>query len=130
MSLTNIGSQSILKSFIIGSSIPVLLPFYYRVGTMDKSKMNYSYATYTIMAPIYLGLMSVISLLIGRYLGWGLRSRILLISIISPLVVMMFATIYKSYNFTDEEWMRYYGRIFIKHFLIYNILIYSLEKLT
>ena len=57
-----------------------------------------------------------------------MKIRFLVISILSSLSIMIISTYYKSYNFTKKEWYQYYLYIFIKYILIWNIVIYNIEK--
>ena len=49
-----------LEQFIVGSSWAATLPFFYKVGRIEK---NYSYYAYTLLAPLWLGLWNVFSLM-------------------------------------------------------------------
>ena len=118
-----------LKSFVIGSSIIVMLPFLLGVlNRRDRGETKYSYENYSIIAPIYLGLMAVIAYWFRLYLGMSLRESLLLISVISPTIVFLIVYFNSLYNFTTtEEWCEYALNIYFKHFLIFNIVIYYLE---
>lgn len=118
-----------LKSFIIGSSLPVYLHFYLKVMSIDNNIKNFSYENYTIVAPLYLGLMNTLSLFIGNQLGWNVRKRLFYTSIISAIIVCIFARLTNSYNIEGKEWLIYYIQIMIRHLLTYNIIIYLLEQL-
>ena len=122
--------MNFLKNFIIGSSFPVFAPFYLAVLSLNPEKRNYTYQLYTFIAPIYLGLMNMLSAYISREYNLGLRSRLLITSIISTLIVSTFSTVTKAYNYQSGDWIKYYLSIFVQHFFIYNIVIYSLETLT
>lgn len=111
------------KAFITGSAYPVTLPFLARVSQLENK--NYSYELYSLVAPLYLGLMNALSLLLAK----DLRTRLLLMGVISPIPVMIFATLTESYNFSQREWYWYYLRLFIKHFLTYNVNMYLMTKL-
>ena len=117
-----------LRSFIIGSSLPVFISFFLRVATLDNKIKNYSYKSYSIIAPLYLGLMNMISLCLTANYNIPLRRRLIIIGIISPIIVILFAKLIGSYNFTRDEWIKYSIKLLIKHFLIYNTVIYFLEK--
>lgn len=117
-----------LKSFLIGSSYFVTLPFFYTVQ-MNQPKKNYSYFFYTLIAPIWFGLWNMVSLWMGEKYHFTLKMRIFIISIISSLSIMIFATNYNSYDFIYKEWIRYYIYIFIKYMLSWNIIIYNLENM-
>ena len=118
-----------LKAFVIGSSYFVFLPFFYTVNN-NQNKKNYSYYEYTLVAPIWLGLWNVISLIVAEYFGLSSRQRFLTISIISALCIMAIAFYFNSYNFTSTEWIKYFFYIFIKYLLVWNIVIFYLDKYT
>lgn len=119
-----------LKSFIIGSSWFVFVLFFISVMKISNKIKNYSYESYTIIAPLYLGLMNAFSLYLARTFNLTLRQRYILIGLISPIIVIIFARITNSYNFSPNQWYSYYLRITIKHFLIFNIIVYYLELLS
>ena len=111
------------KQFIVGSSSFVVLPFFGTVMNIDKKDKNYSYAMYTIVAPIYLGLMNVLGSILfkGQY-------RFILTGLISGIIVALVATLLNSYNFTKDEWNQYYIRIVIRHVITFGIIVNVLEN--
>ena len=106
-----------LKQFVIGSSALVVFPFYYAVQN-NQPKKTYTYYRYTFLAPIWFGLWNIISLILADYFNLSLRMRFFLISILSSLSIMSIATYFKSYNFTDAEWKKYYAYIFLKYLIV------------
>ena len=120
-------NDSYIKSFVIGSSLPVFMHFFLSVQNIDPKSKNYTYEDYSIVAPLYLGFMNMISLFIGKQFGLNLRERLFYISLISAVCVMGIARYTKSYNYSDKKWMQYMVWIFLKHLFTYNILIYLLE---
>ena len=116
-----------LKQFVIGSSFIVFAPFYYAVQN-NQPKKTYTYYKYTFLAPIWFGLWNVISLILANHFKLSLRNRFLLVTILSSLSVMAIATHFKSYNFTDTEWQKYYAYIFLKYLIVWNIVIFYMEK--
>lgn len=116
-----------LKQFVIGSSYLVFLPFFNAVQNSRPEK-TYSYYNYTLVAPIWFGIWNIISLIIAEYLSLSLKLRFLLISIISSFSIMTIAKYLNSYNFTNAQWKKYYLHIFIKYLIVWNFIIYSLEK--
>ena len=116
-----------LKEFIIGSSYLVFLPFYYTVYN-SQSKKKYSYYHYSLGAPVWFGLWNIASLIIAEIFNLSKRMRFLIISIISSLSIMTFASYFKTYNFTTTEWLKYYFYIFIKYLIVWNIVIFYLDK--
>ena len=116
-----------LKQFVIGSSALVVFPFYYAVQN-NQPKKTYTYYKYTLIAPIWFGLWNIISLILADYLNLSLRMRFFVATILSSLSIMIIATHFKTYNFTDIEWKKYYLHIFLKYMIIWNIVIFYLEK--
>ena len=118
--------MSYLKSFVIGSSYITLLPFLTTVIRLEN--INYTYGSYSLIAPLYLGLMNMLSLYLSKKLDLTLRKRMLMIGIISPLIVILISYMLKTYNFEGYEWIIYGIRLVIKHLMVYNIIMYLLEK--
>jgi hypothetical protein len=118
-----------LRSFVIGSSFPVFLPFFLTVRLLLADIKNYDFENYAFVAPLYLGLMNMFSLFISTTFNLSLRHRFIFIGILSPLIVILVARILNSYDYTTDQWNDYYGRIILKHFIIYNLVIYNLERM-
>ena len=73
--------------------------------------------------------MNLISYDLQQKYGWSLRKRLVIISIISSMFVMFGNTMCNWYGYIrKEQFFWFYIRIFIWHFLTYNIIIYYLEK--
>jgi hypothetical protein len=117
-----------LRAFVIASSILVVLPHFIAVARIDETKMNYTYEQYTIIAPIYYGLMNMISLYLALLLNLSSRQRYLLIGTISPLFVIFFSYFTGAYIYDTNEWFKYGINLFIKHFLIWNVVVFTLDK--
>lgn len=117
-----------LRAFVIGSSILVVLPHLYAVANLDEAKLNYTYKQYSFAAPIYYGIMNMISLYLAIVLQLDSRNRYLLIGTVSPLIVISFSYFFKTYDYSNPEWLRYGIGLFMKHFLIWNVVVYSLNK--
>lgn len=116
------------RAFVIGTSILVVLPHYFAVATADSSKLNYTYEQYTFIAPLYYGMMNVISLYIALSLSLSRRERYLLIGVLSPLIVILFSHLMQTYSYTETEWFIYAIGLITKHFLIWNIVVFFLDK--
>src|SRR3989304_8714531 len=113
-----------LRSFVIGSSFPVFLIFFLSVAFLSKDLRNYSYKTYTFLAPLYFGLMNILSLYLAQKYNLSLKQRLFYIWILSATIVSIFETLLKSYNLDNYEWLKYYFIIFLYHFIAFNIVIY------
>lgn len=113
-----------LKSFIIGSSFPVFILFFLAVRQMDQKIRNFTYQDYTLIAPLYLGLMNIL----GGVLFQG-TNRYLYTGLLSGSIVAMIATLLKTYKYSRERWLQYYFHIIFKHVVIYTIIVQSLSQL-
>lgn len=117
-----------LRAFVFGSSYLVFFPFFLTVGTADEKQLNYTYKDYTFIAPLYLGFMNIISLFFANTYALSRRMRYVLFGSISPLIVISFSYLFQTYNYSNERWVSYAVGLFIKHFLMFNVVIYSLDK--
>ena len=116
-----------LRSFVIGSSYLVFISFFYAVKNIQHKK-TYSYYHYTLLAPVWFGLWNMFSLYLARKFKLSLRMRFLIISVISSLYIMAIAMYIQSYNFTRSEWYKYCVYVFVKYLIVWNLIIYNLEK--
>jgi len=117
-----------LRAFVIASSFLVFLPHFIAVAGLDESKINYTYKQYTFVAPVYYGLMNMLSLYIALQLNLSNRQRYLVIGTLSPLIVISFSYFFKTYDYKGHEWLQYGIGLFIKHFLIWNLVVYTLNE--
>ena len=117
----------LLRQFMIGASFLVVAPFYYSVYH-SQTKKTYNYYDYSMVAPIWFGLWNILSYFIAEKFGLTLRQRFMVVAVMSSLTIMFIATYMKSYNFTQEEWYKYYVYIFIKYMFVWNVVIYFIEK--
>ena len=117
-----------LRAFVIGSSMLVFLPHFIAVANLDETKMNYTYKQYTFVAPLYYGIMNMISLYLALLFHLSDRNRYLLIGTASPLLVVSFSYLFKTYTYENKEWINYAIGLFVKHFLIWNVIVYNLNK--
>ena len=79
------------KSFLIGASPLVTLPFYGAVSQIPER--NFTLGYYCPAVPLYFGSLNVVSSLVGNYFGWSLQKRLFIISIMSALFIMIWITI-------------------------------------
>jgi hypothetical protein len=119
-----------IRAFVIGSSFPVFLPHFITVAGLDERNLNYTYKQYSFVAPLYYGIMNAISLFIALRLKLSDRQRYLLIGTLSPLFVTMISYVFKTYNYQGNEWIQYGAGLFVKHFLIWNIIVYYLNRVV
>ncbi len=125
--------NDILKAFISGTCFPIYLPFFwgfyrlkphYNIENM-KSIINMKdpYHMYTILMPIYFGVMSILAILLSYYYKINIRLSFLIISIISTINISLFITQNNVFKFTDSRYKLQYFYLLIFHFITYNILI-------
>lgn len=117
-----------LRAFVIGSSFLVVLPHLFAVSRLDESKLNYTYKQYSFVVPMYYGLMNALSLYIALTFDLTNTIRYLLIGSISPLLVISFSYFMKTYRYEGSEWATYGIGLFLKHFLIWNLVVQFLDK--
>lgn len=117
-----------LRAFVIGSSFLVFFPHFLAVASADEKQLNYTYKEYTFVAPLYLGLINMFAFYIGAIYGLSRRMKYVLFGSISPLIVISFSYLMQTYNYSYERWIAYAVGLFIKHFTIFNVIIYSLDK--
>lgn len=118
-----------LKSFVIGSSWGAVIMFYATVFNINTNIRNYSDKQYAMIAPLYLGIMNMASLYLAQMFNLSLQQRLFLISIISIILVISFAKLTNVYNFTTNEWKTYYIGVVVHYLIVFNIIIYGLERL-
>jgi hypothetical protein len=121
-------NPNFLRAFVIGSSIPVVFPHYLAVANLDETKINYTYKQYTFVAPLYYGIMNMLSLYIALLLSLTRRQRYLLVGTISPLIVVCFSMYFQTYKYDTNQWVQYALGLFLKHFLIWNLVVFFLDQ--
>jgi hypothetical protein len=118
-----------LRAFVIGSCCFVFLPYFYVVSNMKEEKRNYSYKYYSYLAPIFFGLMNVLSLFLAMQFKLSKRIRFLLISILAPTFISLFITFFKLYNYDlIEKWIEHIIKLYIFYFIVWNLIVFNLDK--
>jgi hypothetical protein len=113
-----------LRSFVIGSSFPVFIIYFIAVQSITTPK-KYTFETYSIIAPLFLGTCNMLSLYISELYNIELRQRLLITSILLPLLVCLYAYFGKIYKFTN--WTNYFIIVLIIYIFVFNIIVYYLE---
>ena len=120
-----------LRSFVIGASLPVVAPYFIGLLLLDDKYKNFSnkaYQAYSIIAPLYFGLMNVLFLYFSKHFNWTLMERLLYAGIVSAIMVTTLVRLFNVYDYTPKEWTRYHVRHMITHILTFVVIIYLLEK--
>ncbi len=123
-------NKELLKSFVIGSSIISYLIILLVVIYLFKNKQaTFDYYRYTVLAPIGIGLLSVLSKYISIQYKISLKTTYFLFSLLSATFVSINISRDKgAYNFkTKERWYLQYLLIFVGHLFMYNMIIYPLD---
>ena len=123
-------NKELLKSFIIGSSIPAFIILFIVVIYLFKIKeATFDYYRYSVLAPIGIGLLSLIAKFISIKYKISLQICYFIISLLSALFVSInISRGEKAYNFKSKNrWYLQYLLIFIGHLFIYNKIIYPLD---
>ena len=122
--------KELLKSFIIGSSIPAFIILFVAVIYLFKIKeATFNYYRYSILAPIGIGFLSMLSKYISITYNINLKNSYFIISLLSALFVSINISRGKgAYKFkSNNRWYFQYLLIFIGHLFIYNKIIYPLD---
>ena len=123
-----------LKAFVIGTAGPVWIQHIALLSLRNKNEYDYSFKAYSIIAPIYYGLMTMFALYIGKIFNLSLSKRLFIISIISICSVVSFNYFvsrkkYKPYkNYTTKEWFRYILTNGARHIIAFNLIIFYFTK--
>ena len=124
-----------LKAFIIGSSGLITMQHFIPLMLKDKSYYDYDYHAYSILAPLYYGIMTMIAFLIGNVFDLSFELRLFVISLISVIYIVSQNYLYsrkhyKPYkNFTTKDWIYYILTNGTRHLVSFNLIIYYLYKL-
>lgn len=122
-----------LKAFITGSSLPAFALFF--IGFYGNKKYISTqncvtkmfniepYTFYTIAAPLYLGVMSMLAVLLNRWYKFSIRESFFVVSLISPMIVSFLITYCDIYTFSPGRLTEQYFRLLIYHSVIYNLVI-------
>ena len=117
-----------LRAFVIGSSFLVFLPYFWAVSGFKKSKFNFDFTYYVFIAPPALGVMNMVSLLITDYFHLTNRMRYLIASVIAPTCILMLVKYFNIYNYTKEEWIQHIFYLYLLYFVVFNFIVYFLDK--
>ena len=123
-----------LKAFIIGTSGLVWFQHIALLSLRDKDEYDYSFNSYSIISPIYYGIMTMLALYIGKKFNLSLSMRLFIISILSICFIVSFnyfisSKKYKPYkDYTTKEWIRYILTNGARHIIAFNLIIFYFTK--
>jgi hypothetical protein len=127
--------MDVFKSFVLGTSILAAIPHLLIVGFIKNKTFDFSYKWYSILAPLYFGLMNALSVMLAKRYNWSLSQRLLYISFISIAFIVSLnyfisSRYYKPYSdYKTKDWLMYVLKNGALHLFVFNMLIYHIEKL-
>jgi len=122
-------SNDLVKSFVIGSSFPVFIYYFLRVYNIPKIERNYSYFHYTIVNPLYFGLINALLTYLHTRYDINREHLYLWTGLVSATFVFLLAVVSQSYDFTQRSYLTYYLTLLITHTITYSYIILPLEKI-
>ena len=117
-----------LRAFIIGSSYPVFFLYFLAVSRFKREYFNFDYTRYTFIAPPVLGLMNVVSLYIAKWFHISKELRFFLMSLLAPTIVLSVVVFLKIYNYNKQQWFSHIIKLYLLYFVVFNGIIYTLDK--
>ena len=117
-----------LRSFVIGSSLPSFFVFFYTLAIINEKLYNYPYDIYVMLTPVYLGIMNIFATILRNNFSISLERSLLIISIITFVITVSFAYFNNIYIYTYYQWFNYFSSQLIKYFIVFNFIIYTIEK--
>lgn len=120
--------MSYLRSFVIGSSLLVFGMHLLLLSRKDPKTYGYDYRIYSIVAPLFFGVMSMLALYLRRNHGMSLRTSLMAVSVFAYAFVVWLVRNLRVYPHDREEWLRYLGMQAVLYALVYNVILYGLER--
>jgi hypothetical protein len=117
-----------LRAFVIGSSFFVFFLFFFFVSQFDPKKFHYPYKNYTLIAPLFLGIMNMVALWIERTWHLTRRMKYFIVSILAPLCVLTVVYLANIYTYTRADWISHIISMFIVYSFICNVILYELDS--
>ena len=127
-------TMNYLDAFTVGSSAPCWLLHLVTLLFKDPGAYSYSLTGYSFVAPVYYGLMSALALYLGRTFKLDLRTRLLVVSVISIVLVRLVQLIASFVgrspypNHSRKEWIRYSIDNAVRHLVNFNVIMYFLTE--
>lgn len=119
-----------VKDFVIGSSWPVFVLYFYNVASISDNVKNYSYVNYTLIAPIALGVFNVLGHMFAERFNLDRMQRFVLTGLVSAIGVSFYAVLFKAYNFISvNEWLIYFVVLLLLYMVVFTIIVNGLDYL-
>jgi hypothetical protein len=123
-----------LKAFTIGSSGLTWVQHVALLALKDETEFGVSIKAYSMIAPIYFGLMTMLAFFIRSKYKFSLAKSLFLVSIISITLVTSLnyfvssKSIVPYKNYTNNEWISYIFTNGGRHIIEFNLIIYYFAK--
>ena len=115
-----------MNAFIVGTSVLVVLPFY--LSVMNIEDKTYSYETYSIVAPLYFGVMNVLAQFLARLYG-SFRGYVAT-TILSVAFVFGLNMSLGTYPFKNtKERLQYLLRLLLGHAFAFLIVLRTISRM-
>jgi uncharacterized membrane protein len=111
------------KSFVLGSSYLTFVLFSLGVQSIDKKKRKYSYEKYSLIEPIYFGIINIIILYLIKNTDYKETNIYIIIGLLSFLFVFGIAKSLNVYDYTNGEWTHYFVTLLVLHLITICIII-------
>ena len=122
-----------LKAFVIGSCAFLSLPNYYTIynnpATFHHIDRELKYYNMTIETPIRIGLWNVASLFISELFGLPSIVRFTGTAILHWILTIVYVKYNNLYSYSEQGWYGYYFRLLLYYIIMWNVIIYNLERL-
>jgi hypothetical protein len=124
----NINMAGYLRAFVIGSSFFVFSIFFFLVSRFDPKKFQYPYKNYTLIAPLFLGIMNMAALWMARTWNLTRRMKYFILSILAPSCVLTFVYLANIYTYTIADWISHIRKTYILYLFVCNVILYELDS--
>ncbi|ANB50959.1 hypothetical protein [Powai lake megavirus] len=122
--------KDFLKAFIIGSCWFSFILFFIGFGNIqsDVDQNNCAknifgidtYKLYIMLAPLYMGLMSVLAIKIRNHYQISTREAFFIIGIISAIIISIVISICHIYNWSQQRYIWQYIKLQFYHFVLFS----------
>jgi len=116
-----------LQKFILGSSYPMVMPYYIFANSLQKKV--YGMKLYVITAPLYLGTWNVLSFIIAKKFNLSNRVRFIVGMIGAYVCIVAFGMIHDIYNYNSKEWKEYMKKLSLHYIIMWNVVLYYIESI-
>src|SRR5690349_11423528 len=119
-----------LKAFIIGSSWPTFILYFYAVSNYSETERKYSYRDYTFVAPLFLGLLNMFGLYLANKFNLSRGQRFILSGLVGAMMVSIIITLFNVYNYDSvNRWVQQYISLFIVYLVVFGIVVNLVDYL-